>query len=490
LNTPLVTPVKEVNDPMTTAAAPPGLRKFVETHHIDVIPEQARHGRPWHQFAFWFGGNVNIFNVVLGAVVVTVGLPFWWAIIAIVCGTMTGALLIALHATQGPVLGVPQTLQSRAQFGFYGATLFFAAVLALNLGFIASELVIQAQAMSGVTSALTMPEWIAVLAVPSAVIGVAGYRAIHKVMQATAVLVGVALVIMLIQGIRYGALPARQAALARPPAGLFAAGVALLVIDMLSFGPFVSDYSRYLPSRTNGRRLFWAIWSGNVLATIISCSLGAYLAALLPALAPVAAIGKVSGTWALPVMALSLLDANAFNAYTGSFQILALAGMRWELKPASRAARIVPLLAVMTAGTLIAMAGYQNFVTNLINFLDVVLTVFIPWSAINLADYFLIRRASYHLPSLFTPYGQYGRWAWRGIIAYLTGMAAQVPFISQPDYTGPLVKHLGGADISWIIGWVVAGAVYLFLHPRARRTPARHQPAAPAWPVGTPAPGS
>ena len=70
--------------------------------------------------------------------------------------------------------------------------------------------------------------------------------------------------------------------MARPTAGLFLAGVALLVIDMLRFGPFVSDYTRYLPADTNGRRLFWCIYGGNVLATFFSCSIGAYLAALLP----------------------------------------------------------------------------------------------------------------------------------------------------------------------------------------------------------------
>ena len=161
---------------------------------------------------------------------------------------MIGALLIALHASQGPKLGVPQTIQSRGQFGFYGAAWLFPAVLALNIGFIAAELVIQAEAMSGVTTALTMPEWIIVLAVPSAVIGIYGYRWIHRVMQATAVIVGVTIVVMFVQGLGH-ALPARVTTLARPPAGLFAAGVALLVIDMLSFGPFTADYSRYFQAR-------------------------------------------------------------------------------------------------------------------------------------------------------------------------------------------------------------------------------------------------
>ena len=288
-----------------SAARNEQLRRYVENRHIDHIPAGARHGKPWHQFAFWFGGNVNVFNVVLGAVTVSIGLTFWWALIAIAAGTLIGALLIALHATQGPRLGVPQSIQSRGQFGFYGAAFMFPAVLLLNVGFIAAELVIQAQAMTGVTGALTIPAWIVILAVPSVVIGIFGYRWIHRVMQATAVVVGVSLVIMLIQGLRYGALPARETTMARPAAGLFLAGVALLVIDMLSFGPFVSDYTRYLPANTNGRRLFWAIYAGNVLATFFSCAIGAYLAALLPSLGPVAAIGKVSGKWALIIMAVS-----------------------------------------------------------------------------------------------------------------------------------------------------------------------------------------
>src|SRR6266704_2531008 len=282
----------------TTAGNEP-LRRYVETHHIDMIPAAARHGKPWHQFAFWFGGNVNVFNVVLGAVTVAIGLSFWWALIAIAAGTLIGALLIALHATQGPRLGVPQSIQSRGQFGFYGAAFMFPAVLLLNVGFIAAELVIQAQAMTGVTAALSIPQWILVLAVPSVVIGIFGYRWIHAVMQATAVVVGVALVIMLVQGLRYGAVPAQETTWAQPTSGLFLAGVALLVINMLAYGPFVSDYTRYLPAATSGRRLFWGIFAGNVVATFFTCAVGAYLTALLPALGPFVAVGMVSGSWAL-----------------------------------------------------------------------------------------------------------------------------------------------------------------------------------------------
>ena len=95
---------------------------------------------------------------------------------------------------------------------------------------------------------------------PATVIGIFGYRWIHRVMQVTVVIVGLSMIIMLIQGLRFGSLPAKETTMTAPTAGLFLAGAALLVIDMLSWAPFVSDYTRYLPVNTSGRRLFWTIY--------------------------------------------------------------------------------------------------------------------------------------------------------------------------------------------------------------------------------------
>ncbi len=53
------------------------LRRYVETHHIDMIPAGARLWKPWQQAAFWAGANINVFNIVLGGVVVAIGLTFW-----------------------------------------------------------------------------------------------------------------------------------------------------------------------------------------------------------------------------------------------------------------------------------------------------------------------------------------------------------------------------------------------------------------------------
>src|SRR5260370_4812002 len=114
----------------------------------------------------------------------------------------------------------------------------------------------------------------------------------------------------------------------------------------------------------------------------------------------------------------------------------------------------------MAAGMVVALLGCQSFVTNLTSFLGLLLVLFIPWSAVNLADYFVVRRARYDVGAFFTPDGAYGNLAWRGLLAYAVGLAAEWPFVSQPDYTGPLVKALGVADISLIVGLLVARAVY------------------------------
>ena len=457
-----------------TVAQDEQLRRYVETHHIDMIPAGARHGKPWQQLPFWAGANINVFNVVLGGVVVAIGLTFWWAVIAIVVGTLAGALFIALHATQGPKLGVPQTIQSRGQFGFYGAAFLFPCVLLLNVGFIAAQLVIEADAGNGVISSISVPEWIVIIAVPATAIGIFGYRWIHRAMQVTVVVVGISMIVMLIQGIRFGSLPAKETSMTAPTAGLFLAGAALLVIDMLSWAPFVSDYTRYLPADTSGRRLFWTIYLGNVITTIISCVLGAYLAALLPNLSPIAAIGKISGKWALVMLVLSLIGSDTLNAYTGGFQVLAFGNMWRRFKSVSIWLRVVPFLCVMAVGVVIALVGYKHFVSNLSNFLDVLLTIFIPWSAVNLTDYFLVRRGNYDVTAFFIPNGVYGKFAWRGVVAYAIGLAAQWPFVSQPDYVGPLVSPLGGADISWLVGFFVSAVVYLILVVSSATETGRH----------------
>jgi purine-cytosine permease-like protein len=93
--------------------------------------------------------------------------------------------------------------------------------------------------------------------------------------------------------------------------------------------------------------------------------------------------------------------------------------------------------------------------------LTIMLYLLVPWTAVNLVDYFYVRRGRYAITHLFTPQGIYGAWGKQGLIAYLVGFAATVPFFVLPEvYTGPIAKLLGGVDIGWLVGLLVAGLVY------------------------------
>jgi purine-cytosine permease-like protein len=101
-----------------------------------------------------------------------------------------------------------------------------------------------------------------------------------------------------------------------------------------------------------------------------------------------------------------------------------------------------------------------DFLTNFEDFLLLVLYLFIPWTAVNLVDYYIVRRGHYAVAEIFNPHGIYGRWGWRGITAYLVGFAAMLPFLSTSRYTGFVANDLKGADISLFIGLPVAGVLY------------------------------
>jgi NCS1 family nucleobase:cation symporter-1 len=433
----------------------------IEVRSIDQIPAAERRGKVRDQFTLWFGLNANIFPLVLGGVAVIMGLSFWWACVAIALGTLLGLAFVGFHAIQGPKLGVPQMIQSRGQFGFYGAVLVFAASIVLDFGFLAAQLVIQADALNLLVSAVSIPAWIAILTVPVIVLTIYGYDWIHRFQRGMTVVLAVTFVIVFVQALRHGGLTGPAAGTHPPSFRLFTGATALFLFAMVSWAPYVSDYSRYLPETVSKPRTFWAVFLGCAIPTIFCAILGAYITGLFPhAASTVAAVRDVAGSWALPVMAVSLVGSDVANSYTG---MLALAGIVSCFRDVQHSVpmRVIGSLVLIAAGTGSALLGYQHFVGNLSNFLNVLLFVFIPWTAINLTDYYLVKHGDYDVASFFTPRGRYGGFLWRGLISYVLAVAAEVPFIDQAFYTGPLVRVLGGTDISWIVGAVAAVVFYL-----------------------------
>src|SRR6478609_11303006 len=108
---------------------------LIEVRSIDWVPDDERHGKLWHQTPLWFLGNFQYFSIPIGFIGPALGLSLGWTIVAGASGILFGTLFMAFHASQGPTMGLPQMIQSRAQFGYRGVILVLIGTLFTYLGF-------------------------------------------------------------------------------------------------------------------------------------------------------------------------------------------------------------------------------------------------------------------------------------------------------------------------------------------------------------------
>lgn len=227
----------------------------VERRSIDVVPDEERHGSAFSQFTLWLGANLQITAVVTGALAVVFGVDVFWSVIGLLIGNLLGGAVMALHSAQGPRLGLPQMISSRAQFGVRGAVVPLALVVVMYIGFFASGSVLAGQALGELTH-LGDTAGIVLFAAVTAVAAAIGYRVIHalgKVAGLVCALTFVYLGARLLERADLGDLLGDRA-FSFP---LFLLAVSLSASWQLAFGPYVADYSRYLPRRTSARATFW-----------------------------------------------------------------------------------------------------------------------------------------------------------------------------------------------------------------------------------------
>lgn len=450
----------------------------VERRSIDVIPDAERHGSPWSQFTLWFGANMQITAVVDGALAVVFGADALWAIVGLLIGNVLGGIVMALHSAQGPRLGLPQMISSRAQFGVYGAVVPLVLVVLLYLGFASTGAVLAGQAVNGMLGVDAPVIGIVIFGALTAVIATLGYRLIH--------VVGRIATVFGIVGFTYLAIRLFTEHDVRSVVGVepFETATFLLAISLaagwqLTYGPYVADYSRYLPRDTSERIVFSTTFLGSVIGSQWSMTLGALLAAVAGDRFlgdQVGYVGDLAGPAVVAfliylVILVGKLTVNCLNAYGGFMSSVTAVTAFTGTVHISRRTRTLFVCAMMVCSVLIALLASDDFLNNFKNFVLLLLMVFTPWSAINLTDYYLVSKERVDIPALYDPDGRYGRWNVRALAAYGIGVVAQVPFLAQSLYTGPVTKALDGADVSWIVGLVVTVAIYLPLALRDSRAP-------------------
>jgi len=457
-----------MNEGSSTTTASGFKATAIEIRSIDYVPENERHGKVRHQGPFWFLGNFQPFTLSIGLLAPVFGLTFGWAAVASVLGVLFGTIFMAAHASQGPKLGLPQMIQSRAQFGYRGVILPLIATLFTFVGFNVVDTVIIKIGLNGIFGWSTAGVAV-VITVIALVLAVYGHDWLHRVFQ---VLFWVSLPFWVILTI--GVITGNAGSEAPVPGlGFTWAGFLAMFTTAASYNvtyaPYVSDYSRYLPRFTKTSSIIISVFVGAAGSPIWLIPLGAWLATNLGFVDPLVAIHDAGnsmfnglGSILLVLSVLALVATMGLNAYSGMLTVVT--GID-ALKPVrfTRALRVVTIV-VLALVWLVISLKIDTISTALYNALLIMLYLLAPWTAVNLVDFFFVRHGHYAITDLFTPNGLYGAWAWRGIVAYLAGIAIEVPFMLIPDfYTSPGATKLNFVDISWMLGMALAALLYYVL---------------------------
>jgi NCS1 family nucleobase:cation symporter-1 len=228
-----------------------------------------------------------------------------------------------------------------------------------------------------------------------------------------------------------------------------------------------------MPRDTGARPAFWASYWGCTLGSVLPMILGIVVGLTLTGNGNLMAQLSVLTHGIAPLVvicfALGIAASNAMNLYCATLCVLTFGQTlipSWSPRARARTLTCVVLIGFALAAALLSK---DSFLANYEEFILLLLYVLVPWTAINLVDYYLLRHGEYDVEAfLRRDGGMYGRYNFPAIACYLLGILVQFPFVASALYTGPLAKAMDGIDVSWIVGLLVTSPVYYLLGKRSQ----------------------
>ncbi|MGW7268598.1 purine-cytosine permease family protein [Streptomyces sp. NPDC054842] len=442
-------------------AAPGDLR--VEARGIAPVPEDARYGGPGRLFTVWFAPNLTMTGVFTGTVGAALGLDFATALAAVVLGTLLGAVPTAYLGTWGSVTVTAQLPLSRLAFG--PAVVLPGALQWLSS--IAWDALIGLFGGDALAQLCGWPFWAGVLVVMAAQggLGVLGYEAIHRLQTVMTFALGAALLGLTARLATGDPHLATATVHGADRAGAFVLTCAVALSLALSWAPYASDFSRYLPRTASRPRMFWCTLLGLAVSFVAVQALGLWGASVFTDQTAHGVDtllgGGVPGALGLLAVALAALCSNAMNDYSGS---LALQTMGVRLPR--------PVAAALAAALGFPLVLWMHAADTTARFQNVLLLVgyWIPgFVAVVAVDWIVRGRARGGAPVDLAAEEARPRPWWPALTAFAVAFAAAVPFMSTSLYVGPVAEALHGADLAYPVAFAAALVVYAPLRLRARR---------------------
>ncbi|MDA4128416.1 MAG: cytosine permease [Thaumarchaeota archaeon] len=446
----------------------------LEKYGIEHIPDEERHGSAGRVFTLWFAANLTVADYVIGVLSVLVfHLTVLQAVPVLIVGNLLGGIMVGLSAAMGPKLGFPQMFSSRSSFGRKGNYVVGGLNWISTIGWFSVNTILGTEAIQAMVPNFNFYVGATVLVGVQVLIAVYGHDFIQLFEKAMSIVLG-----LLFLGIFVLTVPhLNQAVAFVPPGGsvgsaaLSSLGVVLAVSFsyIMSWSPYASDYSRYLPASTSKRKIATYALVGGALASFAVETIGAIIGSLtLNSRDFFGALNDFAGTLgplALIAIVLGAMAANALNIYTNSLSALVLD---------VRVKRWITVVAGGSIGLALSILGGTNFETFYESFLLILDYWIMPWLAIVLIDFFVVKRTTVESLSRTKSFD----WTTLGI--YFVAILLSIPFMVLPTYTGPVVGALsgwfGGADFSYFISFLAAGLVYYLFRERTSRNQSLARP--------------
>src|SRR5499433_421510 len=456
----------------------------VDAHSIEPIPEADKDSTGPQQMWIWAGANIAPINWALGALGIVLNLGLWETIAVVVLGNVVGCAIFAAFTVMGHKTGVNQMVLQRSAFGRRGAYLPSALMFLMTLGWIGVNTYFPVKIAVAILGQFGVGDtWLTNLVVCTVVmviqvlIGIYGFYAIRTFEKYTVPITAVVMALMSVLAWTRPGVVNWQLTSPLPPA----AHLAMLTLLMTAIGvgwgiswvTWASDYSRFVPRSVSSSAVFWYSYVGMFVPTVWLAILGATLASVTldtdPAKMVSAVFGGVTSVLVLLMVLHGPIATNILNVYSAALAALSMG----VLVSRTAVALIVGIASYLVA---IYFVFEPSFAKAFDNWMISLLLWMSPFAGVVLADFFIKRRSQIDVRELYRApeASAYGDVNWEAIVAFLVGLVAgwSVEDGLVPALQGPIsTKLLGGADLSWLVGIVVAGALYLALGRRPAAVP-------------------
>jgi len=454
----------------------------VEPGGVEYIADRERHGSPIQLFWTWMSPNMEFATVFVGVLPIAVfGGGFWPTVLGVILGSLLGSITHAILSAMGPRFGVPQMVEGRAAFGFFGNFLPAGlSWLTASFGWFIVNSVSGTFALVTLTSVLSNKSAVldfrvafVIVVVAQVIVAFIGHNLIHSferiIFPYLTIVFGLATIVVLAQSHPGVGFNASAPVAFGGPSGAFILAVFISFGYAIGWNPFASDYSRYLPRNSSPLRVGLAAGLG----VFVSCAVLEIAGAAAATISKLGANPTEQFTNPLPTwlqilvllgIAIGAVAANVLNIYSGSMAFLTL-GIKLPIEKR----RALSALVFGAIGLVIGLLLQANVGpgTKYENFLLLITYWITPWLAVIITD-FVLHRGQYPERTFYDT-----GWAnWKGFVAMLLGIVATIPFWDQGDPIplGIVPKNYPQfGDLSFFAGAIVATVVYLVLYQVTKR---------------------